>query len=86
MIYVTLTGVAFDTDRDLSAAERHILQKLILWRDLAVSLSQFRGKKQDALRLGWGDSGAVYEQGALRSIIRDLEERVALRLKDAKPN
>jgi hypothetical protein len=83
MIYVTLTGASFDTDRQLSAAERHILQKLILWRDLAVSVAQFRDKKQDALRTGWGDSGAVYERGALSSIIQDLEKRVALRLKGA---
>jgi hypothetical protein len=86
MIYVTLTGASFDTDRDLSGAERHILQKLFFWRDLAVSLAQFRAKRQEALRKGWGDSGAVYEQGALRSIIRDLEERVARRLQDAKPD
>jgi hypothetical protein len=85
MIYVTRKGESFDTDRDLSAAERHILQKLILWRDLAVSAAQFRGKKQEALLKGWADSGAVPEAGALRSIIRDLEDLVMRRLAGTRP-
>jgi hypothetical protein len=84
MIYVTKAGESFDTDRDLPAAERHILQKLFLWKDLAVSVAQFRDKKREALLKGWGDSGAVYERGALSSIIRDLEEQVVLRLAAAK--
>ena len=80
MIVTTQSGAAVDTGKDLSAPERHILQKLLLWKDLAVSVEEFRGKKEQALREGWNDSGPVRESRALGSIVRDLEEKVAQRL------
>ena len=80
MIVTTRSGGEVDTSRDLSAPERHILQKLMLWKDLAGSVEEFRGKKEQALRDGWNDSGPVRESRALSSIIRDLEENVAQRL------
>ena len=85
MLYTTLKGESFDTDRDLSAPERHVLQKLFLWKDFAASLEEFRRKKQEALAKGWGDSGPVAEGPALKSIIRDLEEQLARRLRAEKP-
>lgn len=85
MIFTTQRGESFDTDKDLSAAERHILQKLFLWKDLAVSVEEFRGKKQQALRKGWNNQGPVQESRALQSITADLEAQVARRLRGGKP-
>jgi hypothetical protein len=80
MIYTTQKGESFDLEKDFSSAERHVLQKLLLWRDLAASREQFRAKKQEALEKGWGDSGPVPESQALKRLIQDLEEQAARRL------
>jgi hypothetical protein len=85
MIYTTQKGEAFDLEKDFSSPERHILQKLLLWKDMAASVEEFRRKKQEALRKGWGDSGPVPESRNLQSITRDFEEQVALRIRGAKP-
>ena len=84
MMYTTQKGETFDLEKDFSSAERHVLQKLLLWRDLAGSREQFRAKKQEALLKGWGDSGPVPESRALRSLTQDLEEQVARRLLEEK--
>jgi len=84
MIYSTQRGESFDTDKDLSAPERHLLQKLFLWKDLAANMEEFIAKKQEGLRKGWGDSGPIPESPALKSIIRDLEEQLARRLRAEK--
>jgi hypothetical protein len=80
MIYTTGRGESFDLERDFSSPERHILQKLLLWRDLAASVEEFRRKKQEALGKGWGDSGPVPESRNLKSLTQDLEDQVARRL------
>ncbi len=80
MIYTTKGGESFDLERDFSSAERHVLQKLLLWKDLAKSVEEFRTKKQEALKQGWGDSGAIAAGRALQSLLRDFEEYVAQRL------
>jgi hypothetical protein len=80
MIYTTTKGGSFDTDKDLSAPERHILQKLFIWKDLASGVAEFRARKQEALLKGWGDSGPIEEGPAMRSIAADLEEQVARRI------
>jgi hypothetical protein len=86
MIYTTQRGETFDLEKDFSSAERHVLQKLLLWRDLAVSVEEFRAKKQEALAKGWGDSGPVQESRNLQNLTRDLEDRVARRLRTEKQN
>ena len=85
MIYTTQRGEAFDLEKDFSSAERHVLQKLLLWRDLAGSVEEFRARKQEALQKGWGDSGPVQASRNLESITRDFEAQVALRMRTAKP-
>jgi len=80
MIVTTKNGESFDTQSDLSAPERHILQKLFLWKSMAASLQEFRGKKDEALRKGWNQSGPVPESRALKAIVHDLEEKVLQRL------
>jgi hypothetical protein len=84
MIYTTQKGEAFDLEKDFSSPERHILQKLLLWKDLAVSVEEFRAKKQEALRKGWGDSGPVPESRNLQNLTQDLEAQVARRLRGEK--
>jgi hypothetical protein len=84
MILTTRTGQSFDTERDLSAPERHILQKLFLWKSMASSLEEFRKKKEEALQKGWNQSGPIQESDAIRAIARDLEEKVTLRLDQEK--
>lgn len=84
MIITTEDGKAFDTETDLTAQERHVLQKLFLWKTMASSLEVFRSKKEEALFKGWNNSGPVRETPALRDIIRDLEQKVIARLNSAR--
>jgi hypothetical protein len=86
MIIATEDGRSFDTETDLTAPERHILQKLFLWGSMASSLQQFREKKEEALRRGWNNSGPIQESMTLKVIIRDLENKVSRRLSgDSEP-
>jgi hypothetical protein len=82
MIITTRDGQTFDTQNDLNAPERHILQKLFLWESMASSLQEFREKKAQALLRGWNDSGPITERPALKSIVRELEARVSDRLEE----
>ena len=84
MIITTKNGQSFDTETDLTAPERHILQKLFLWESLASSLDEFRSKRDDALLKGWNNSGPVRESRALKQIIGDLEEKVTNRLNNGE--
>jgi len=84
MIYTTQRGESFDLEKDFSSPERHILQKLFIWKDMAASVEEFRLKKQEALHKGWSDSGPVQESGNMQSITRDFEAQVALRIRAAK--
>ncbi len=85
MIYTTQKGEAFDLEKDFSSPERHVLQKLLLWKDMAASVEEFLLKNQEALRKGWGDSGPVPESRNLQSLTRDLADLVARRVRAAKP-
>ncbi len=80
MIIETKNGKRFDTDRDLTAPERHILQKLFGWEAMAESIPQFREKKEKALNDGWNGSGPVFPSPALKAICKDMEKKVAARL------
>ena len=80
MIINTRDGQSFETNRDLTAPERHILQKLFAWESMATSLEQFREKKKEALYKGWNNSGPVIESIALKAIIRELERKVSIRI------
>ena len=81
MIIKTKNGKGFDTDRDLTAPERHILQKLFAWEAMSESVLQFREKKKKALDDGWNGSGPVAPGLALKAICKDMEKKVATRLK-----
>lgn len=80
MILTTTDGRTFDTERDLTAAERHILQKLFLWEEMALNLDQFREEKVKAFRKGWNDSGPIMESPAMGVIIAAVEKRLIARL------
>ncbi|MGD2125701.1 MAG: hypothetical protein PVG99_06445 [Desulfobacteraceae bacterium] len=80
MIFTTKNGESFDTEKDLTAPERHILQKLFLWKSMASSVQQFREKKEQALHKGWNNSGPIPESQAMKKIAEDLEEKVLGRL------
>jgi len=80
MVITTEDGKHVDTEKDLSAPERHILQKLFVWESLATSIEQFNEKKDEAFRKGWNNSGPVNEGDSLKSIIRDLQRKVMARL------
>jgi hypothetical protein len=80
MIYTTEKGETFDLEKDFSSPERHILQKLFLWQEMAASVEVFRRKKAEALQTGWNNSGPVKESPTLKSITQDLEKRLAQRL------
>ncbi|RJR38593.1 MAG: hypothetical protein C4576_22000 [Desulfobacteraceae bacterium] len=84
MIITTRDGKTIDTESDLTAVERHILQKLFLWKSMADSLDQFREKKTQALLKGWNNSGPISESQNLRTVIMDLEESVVARLKEER--
>lgn len=80
MIITTKNGRSFDTGEDLTAAERHILQKLFAWVAMAETLDQFREKKMEAYKKGWNNSGPVKPSSALEAIVRDMESNVRARL------
>ena len=82
MLFTTRDGTSFDTQADLTAPERHILQKLFLWESMASSIEEFREKTDAALSNGWNDSGPVRESAALKQIIQELETRVTERIRD----
>ncbi|MBW1916047.1 MAG: hypothetical protein JRI86_14120 [Deltaproteobacteria bacterium] len=80
MIITTKDGKSIDTEKDLTAPERHILQKLFLWESMATSINEFTDQKKVALLKGWNNSGPIEESTALKHIIMDLEKKVATRL------
>ncbi|MGD9162830.1 MAG: hypothetical protein PVG39_30770 [Desulfobacteraceae bacterium] len=80
MIINTDDGKTIDTATDLSAEERHILQKLFLWESLAENIEQFREEKKQALSKGWNCSGEISESPALKSITNHLEKKLISRL------
>jgi len=84
MPYTTEKGESFDLEKDFSSPERHILQKLLLWQEMAESLEVFRRKKAAALQAGWNNSGPIKESPALECVIQDLERKVARRLAGGK--
>lgn len=71
--------VEIDTDKDLGPIERHVLQKLFGWKDMAASVGEFRRKKKEALAAGWNGSGPIRESGPLALVIGKLEREVAKR-------
>ena len=73
---------AIDTDRDLSAEERHVLQKLFGWKTMVNTVAQFQQKKESALFVGWNNSGPIRESRALALVIQQLEKELRLRLKN----
>ncbi len=81
MLFTTEDGKTFDTQADLTAPDRHILQKLFLWETMATSIEEFREKKDAALANGWNDSGPISGSPALKTIISELERRVSVRIK-----
>lgn len=81
MIITTSGGKAFDTQKDLTAPERHVLQKLFAWQDMADSVEQFREKKEEALQKGWNNSGPIRASVALKLIAKHMEYKVVDRLK-----
>lgn len=82
MIITAKSGQSFDTEKDLTAAERHILQKLFAWEAMATSLEQFKEKKKEAILRGWNNSGPVKESNALKAITRDMAKKVIARLEN----
>lgn len=76
--------ITIDTDIDLTAAERHIVQKLFGWKSMVTSVVQFQEKKESALRVGWNNSGPVRESQALALIAQQLEKELRHRLRNSK--
>ena len=81
MIITTKGGRAVDTQKDLTAPERHVLQKLFVWELMASGIDQFREKKTEALRKGWNNSGPVTESTAFKTVVNSLEKKLIDRLK-----
>ena len=80
MIITIQNGQSFDTEKDLTAVDRHILQKLFAWKSMVNTLEEFKEKKDRALKMGWNNSGPVNESHSLSMIINDLEKEIILRL------
>lgn len=80
MIITTAHGTSYDTQTDLTAQERHVLQKLFLWESMVSSVDEFRDQTAKALAKGWNNSGPIQAGTALKDILRDLEQKVDRRL------
>lgn len=83
MIICTSDGKSFDTETDLSAEERHILQKLLAWQSLVKTEAEFKKKRASAFATGWNKSGPVRERPAMKTIIDDMEKKLLSRLEKA---
>ena len=81
MVVRTQSGNPYDTEKVLPSPERHILQKLIFWETMAVSLEQFGQKVKKAFLKDWNSSSPVMEGTALKTIVSDMEEKMLARLK-----
>jgi hypothetical protein len=81
MIINTSSGRSFDTESDLTSAERHILQKILAWKSFVRTVEEFHEKISRSFESGWNHSGPVAESHAMRLIIRDIEKEVMDRLK-----
>lgn len=79
MIYLTLKGRSVDTDLDLSAPQRHVLQKLMAWEQLALPVADFVARRAKALQQGWDGRGPVAESPAFLAVADDLATRLAVR-------
>lgn len=80
MIFTLHDNRRIDTERDLSAAERHILQKLLAWKSIVESIEAFREKTRQAFETGWNNSGPVHERDEMRQIIASFEKEIRSRL------
>jgi hypothetical protein len=80
MIITTREGKSFDTQTDLTAAERHVLQKLLFWESMASTLEEFDRKRDLALQKGWNQSGPVDESPSMKCIITELRRSLTHRL------
>lgn len=81
MQIILSTGRQIDTQKDLTAEERHVVQKLYAWADAVGSVEAFENKRKQALQAGWNGSGQVIERSVLRQIIDDLEKKVKTKLR-----
>jgi hypothetical protein len=70
----------FELEKDLTSAERPILQKLFSLEGPGRRRKGIQPKEQEALDQGWGESGPVGKVARLKSITRDPEEQVASRM------
>ncbi len=66
-----------DTERDLSPAEKHVLQKLFGWKGLVSTVEQFREKTGQCLTAGWNNEGPVRPGEPLKRVIEMLEKEIA---------
>ncbi|MGB3223776.1 MAG: hypothetical protein WBB23_13315 [Desulforhopalus sp.] len=80
MIISLADNSEIDTERDLSSAEKHILQKLLCYKVFVGSVAEFRQKKETAFRVGWNDSGSVRESTIMAKVVEQLETELRLRL------
>lgn len=80
MIIPIDNDTSIDTDNDLSPEERHIVQKLLCYKYIASSISEFRQQKQKALATGWNNSGPIKESRTVALIATQLEKEINARL------
>lgn len=83
MIYLTLQGRSVDTDQELTSPQRHVLQKLLAWEHLGLSLSDFAARRAKALQQGWDGRGPVQASAAFQAVADDLAARLGARLGQA---
>jgi hypothetical protein len=76
MIITLSTGRKINTETDLSAEERHIVQKLYAWASVLDSKEAFREKRTQALEAGWNFSGPVAQRQLLREVLDDIEKKI----------
>lgn len=86
MKVVLASGETIDTATDLGSAERHVLQKVLAWRDLAKGLEQYRQKVAAALAAGWNDRGPVRPSPPMARLLAHFEAQARARLASRGPS
>jgi len=76
MIITLKSGERINTETDLSAAERHIIQKLMIWKTIVTSEEAFAEKIRKALAAGWNGSGPVRPGPAASKIISEFKDEI----------
>jgi len=76
MIYRTRSGEDIDTARQLTFEERNLVQKMMIFQHLGLTLEEFRARWRTQNSPVWKGRATLERPGPAVRIILDLEQRL----------